>query len=361
MKFAKHSKHKDGIQIEFDPYAEDDSKALKPLESYGTGPKHGTPVWLPEPPPIEGDLTAAGMVQLYWMALLRDVPFIEWNASQMVCVARKELNGMGLDLFYPEFQDHPFPHDSITLPVPQSERMWGGIRCYANDYGLDTSSVDEMAEGSLSGREWPMLVEEQCSTFRHTAMLVHSDHPIQFGIEFMLWLLQQGATFKDGAGLVDGISMAERLIGMAHNEALEHAFANKWHYRHMRPSALAANYESGTIKMPDVAANSIAVELTRKKQGNVYLSQCYPEGEPPHPAYPAGHSACTAAIRVAQHVLEADGDMIEKAVKEGSHTVSISRSWAGVHHYYDNIEGIRLGQYIADAVVAREKPKLLAG
>jgi len=108
--------------------------------------------------------------------------------------------------------------------------------------------------------------------------------------------------------------------------------------------------------------------------GSWLLPQAYPEGCPPHPSYPAGHAviagACATALKACfdeTHVLpdpvDASPDGKELVPWRGpdltvggeldklASNIAIGRDFAGVHWRSDGIEGLRLGEEVAIAVL----------
>lgn len=72
---------------------------VNPLSGVGTDLEGVDPldVTIPEAPPFNGDVAAVEMVELYWMALMRDQPFDQWAiggtaANQLATAAFTELN-----------------------------------------------------------------------------------------------------------------------------------------------------------------------------------------------------------------------------------------------------------------------------
>jgi hypothetical protein len=53
---------------------------------------------VPPAPPFNGDVAAAEMMELYWMALMRDIDFADWATNGMAAKAVDELNKRNADL-----------------------------------------------------------------------------------------------------------------------------------------------------------------------------------------------------------------------------------------------------------------------
>lgn len=133
------------------------------------------------------------------------------------------------------------------------------------------------------------------------------------------------------------------------------------------------NHVTGLADYPmhDDLLNSPVLERVYNKCGSYLLPQQYPEGVPPHPAYPAGHAtiagACATVLKavmdedaVIENPLVASEDGLSLHPYTGGETltvgaeinklasnISIGRDTAGVHWRSDSIEGMKLGEKVA--------------
>lgn len=119
---------------------------------------------------------------------------------------------------------------------------------------------------------------------------------------------------------------------------------------------------------------SAALEETRRRNGSALLPQAYPEGCPTHPSYPAGHAviagACATVLKACldeSHVIPdpvmASADGLSLVPYQGSQltvggeldklaaNVAFGRNFAGIHWRSDGIEGLRLGEEVAIALL----------
>ena len=71
---------------------------------------------LPPPPKWDSEAAAAEMIELYWMALLRDVPFAEWDTNPDVQAAAAELQPLGLYLDRADPTNVAFKNSSVVFP-----------------------------------------------------------------------------------------------------------------------------------------------------------------------------------------------------------------------------------------------------
>jgi membrane-associated phospholipid phosphatase len=109
------------------------------------------------------------------------------------------------------------------------------------------------------------------------------------------------------------------------------------------------------------------------------LPQAYPEGSPMHPSYPAGHAVIAGACATVLKAFFDESFPIEEPViptvdglrltplsgaaltvggeiNKLASNISVGRNIAGVHWRSDALEGLRLGEEVAIAVLRAEKP-----
>jgi len=167
------------------------------------------------------------------------------------------------------------------------------------------------------------------------------------------------------------------LVARVANIAQKHAWYQKWAvHRRARPEKFGGrvhNHITGKADYPmhrDLL-NSPVLSKAYEKWGSYLLAQQYPEGVPPHPAYPAGHAtiagACATVLKammdedaVIENPVVANTDGTELVPYAGTQpltvggelnklaaNISIGRDTAGVHWRSDSIEGMMLGEAVA--------------
>lgn len=122
---------------------------------------------------------------------------------------------------------------------------------------------------------------------------------------------------------------------------------------------------------PDVFSSQAASRVFGKS-GTYLLPMAYPEGAPPHPAYPAGHAAIAGACVTVLKAFFKESFVIPKLVQASADGLSLlpfsgrpltltvggelnklaanigmGRNFAGVHWRSDLTEGLKLGEEVA--------------
>jgi membrane-associated phospholipid phosphatase len=225
---------------------------------------------------------------------------------------------------------------------------------------------------------------------RDLAEYVHRDFSYQAFLNAALILIGLGAPLSSENPYASYIKQApfvtfgapQILDVVAHVAVLglHAAWYQKWFvHRRLRPEAMAGRLEAERLfqrryPVHDDLRRSRAVASVFDATRSRLLPQAYPEGAPTHPAYPAGHAtiagACTTVLKAFFHgaapfpspvspdrpgaalqpyagpPLTVGGELDKLASN-----ISIGRAAAGVHWRTDSIEGMRLGEQLAIAVL----------
>jgi membrane-associated phospholipid phosphatase len=311
-------------------------------------------VAMPPAPAFAGDETGAEMVELYWQALLRDVPLDSLGESPLAMAAATELSGLP-GYAGPTAEDGSIPPELLfrgTLPGDDVGPHLSQFLFAPIPEG-DTLTVEQryrvLAEGGdyLTGYdEWlacqngaaPTAAEvyaddrRYLTTGRDLATYVHRDAPYAAYLRGALILLGMGAPFDPanpladggGAGAAPGTSASVPFVDFGGNDVLDavagvtvpvqHAnWCHKWLvHRRLRPEAYGGRVvrtKSGDADYPIPASllDSQALAETVAQFGTGLLPQAYPEGAPLHPSYPAGHAGIAgAAVTVLKAYFDED-------------------------------------------------------
>ncbi len=315
-------------------------------------------VCAPAAPACDSPRTAAETVELYWMALLRDVPFREYGSDDLVSAATDELAGL-TDLAAPTAPGAVFrgtvpgarrgPHVSQFL-YKDFER---GVRRrdqllrvldpgvdYLTDYDewlavqngqVPNGGINRTLPGGPSSADAGIRTDERyIVTGRDLATFVLENTSEQPYVNAAL-ILQNGEEVTRGglpldegmpvggnvpAGFVDysrsGYQSLVAGIVQAHKHA---AWYHKWRvHRRLRPEEYGGRLyhvledtvvdgQSAVDRYPidDQLTDSRAVERSRDRFDTPLLPQAYPEGSPTHPSYPGGHAvsagSCTTVLK----------------------------------------------------------------
>lgn len=360
-------------------------------------------VQIPAAPLFASERRAAEMNELYWQALLRDVPFARYADHPLAAAAVADLRRYALwsgltvqNLFRgPTAGDRVGPYLSQLLyrTVPY------GMTTIAQRYAAGTAGQDFMtsvAETIAIQRgaapSAPLVLDGAPHFMRNgrdLAEYVHRDFSYQAFLNAALVLLGLGAAAVDDAnpykastnlggfvtfGGPDVLGAVANVAGLA----LKAAWWAKWAVnRTLRPEVFALRVQqhvAGVRSYPihgSLLASSVLPELTAR-HGTLLLPMAYPEGSPLHPAYPAGHAtiagACTTVLKAFFKEGAAFPDPMQPddagaalapwtgapltiggELDKLASNISLGRDIAGVHYWSDGVEGMRLGEQVAIA------------
>ena len=150
--------------------------------------------------------------------------------------------------------------------------------------------------------------------------------------------------------LSDLVGHAIRMVGPC-------VFALKWDVGMARPEEVAWKIMNDELEVPEEHRERV-LKLLRKINYETFESSAdftaYPEGSPPHPSYPAMHSAASAS----SFWLSVTMNLSEEQLCEArmlDYSIAYARTVAGVHYGTDNITGLMMGQEI----LAQKLPRYL--
>ena len=287
---------------------------------------------------------ALDMLERYWMALCRDLPFHEFTGSTLIAAAIADLNRLGWyeefgfelkpqTLFRAQYKGAitgPLVSQFLYLPSPFGPSLISQRNrtvLAERDYLTDPESWAGVNDGAIdpTGKDAHDPDPYYIRNLRDGAAWVHSDLPHQAPSYAAQLLWSWGRDYWSDAnpykrmirkstpfttwGLPDILG----LIGLAANYALRFAWFQKWCvHRRLRPEVFAQRVHRGRTEAVDLGIHPVLfdsdvlerifehnrqqnLKLGRGIHGSYLLPQAYPEGSPAHPAYPAGHSAVIAA------------------------------------------------------------------
>jgi hypothetical protein len=311
--------------------------------------------YVPPAPRFSSREATAEMVELYWMALTRDVLFTDYDTNALTQMAAADLSRFGAAFRGPKdpttgmvttgtlFRDAlpgvllgPYRSQFSYLPAPYDGNFLDQ-RILSTVPGVDYLTsypewlrVQMGCQGaeSLSYQPEPHYIRNG----RNSAIAVHNDIVYQDNYTAMLVLVFPFAVpsesglvlfpvdpgnpylrYPNQTGFVTfGSTHIATLLPEVINRALKAAWFQKWFvHRRLRPEEYggrihntftgAANYP---IDVADLAASPLFTNtpsdgLIYQTYGSYLLPQAFPEGSPLHPSYPQGHStAAGAAVTV---------------------------------------------------------------
>jgi len=359
-----------------------------------------------EPPPEYASAHfAADMVELYWKALLRDVPFSQYESNDLVRRASAELTSLGafcgprrgttidalnvcrggsrgglLGPYVSQFLWRDLPWTPIKVPMKIRIAVPG------RDYMTTVDDWRAIQNGGLAAVNEFETQPKYIRSARDLAEFVHRDFTYQAFLGAALMLLKMSAPLDGGipyqysvnqGGFVTfGAPDILHFVATVANLALKSTWYQKWlQHRTARPEEIGARVHFALRKQSVSPLHadllkSEAVGLTKEKFATALLPQSYPEGAPSHPSFPAGHAAIAGAcatilkawfaetwVLPQTFVPAADGLSLQRyegpdltvggELDKLAENVAYARNFAGVHFRSDAAEGLRLGETVA--------------
>ncbi len=370
---------------------------------------HGLP--LSVSPAFASVETASEMIELYWQALTRDIPFAEYGTHTLTTKASAELSRLS-GFRGPQVHGAVTPATLFRGPTPGdlvgpylSQFLWLDVQ-HGSMTLTQRNRVPVANEDYL--RTYPEWLTVQrgfpparitrldptpryLRTGRDLAEYVHRDYPYQAFLNACLMLLSLGAPLKgdypykksltQGGFITFGPPDALDCVARVASPALKVSWYHKWLvHRRLRPEAFGGrvhNQLTHVAEYPlhaDLLTTTVLEEVARTTRSYL-LPMAYPEGCPTHPAYPAGHAtiagACATVLKAffqETHELptpvEVSADGLSLVPYRGpaltvggelnklAANIALGRNAAGVHWRSDSIEGLMLGEAVATQVLA---------
>jgi hypothetical protein len=364
----------------------------------------------PPAPAFNSAQTAGEMVEDYWYALTRDVPFSQYSSDPTIAQACTDLSKLS-DYRAPNVNGQITP-DVIfrglspgettgpwisqflwkTIPFgsaqfPQLYRTTVAGDDYMTTYPAWLNVQKGVAAGSNVFDPTPRYILNN----RDLSEYLHRDFMGQANVLATLLLLSYGApalnpsnpylsSSTQSGSITFGSQAALDLMWSAPINALHAAFSQKWLvHRRIRPETFGGrihNHVTGAAKyaIHSDVLNSAALQATFKARGNYLLAMPYPEGCPTHPSYPAAHAVVGGAgvtmlkamfnesFVIPSPVVPSDDGLtlvpyngdpltVGSELNKLAANVSLGRDACGVHYRSDGVEGMRLGEEIALSIL----------
>jgi hypothetical protein len=369
---------------------------------------------LAPPPRFASAEQASEMVELYWQALLRDVPFADYDTHPLARRAAEDLSriadfagprdaggrvspatlfrGPGVASLTGPYLSQ-FLYKDIFLPpmwVPQKVRTAvSGL-----DYLMAHDGWLACQNGALTGvnrfDEHPRCLRNG----RDLGEFVHRDFTYQAALDACLVLLKAGA-LPSGANpykhsrtqsgfATFGAPYLFYLLAVVTQVALTVAWYQKWWvHRRLRPEEYAgrvALHNGGRARYPldSAVLNSEGLAEVARRHATALLPQAYPEAAPTHPSYPAAHAVIAAAgvsvlkaffddSALVPHPVVPTADGLALVPYTGppltiggeldklAWNIGMGRDFAGIHWRSDVAAGLDLGERVTIAVLRELK------
>jgi membrane-associated phospholipid phosphatase len=367
---------------------------------------------IPPAPRIDGPQNSGEAAELYWMALARDVPFVDFGRSALVAEAAEDLSDFSDfrgpkrggrvtpdtlfrgttrgDLRGPyvsQFLLRDIPYG--TLLVPQRLDTVGPTD-YLTSFA-DWLAVQNGGPSPAEARDFQR--RRYVQTPRDLAHYVHFDALYEAYLNACLILLGANAPFdvgnpynfsrnQTGFGTYGGPHVLSLVTEVA-TRALKAVWYQKWFvHRRLRPEEFGGRVHvtlTGQREYPidREILDSVAVKRTFEKFGSFLLPQAFPEGCPTHPAYGSGHAtvagACVTVLKAwfdesfalgGPVVPTTDGTGLEPFTGPDAGVLTVggelnklaaniasARNMAGVHWRTDFSEAVLLGEQVAIGIL----------
>lgn len=292
------------------------------------------------PPAFSTKEIAAEIAENYWMAILRDVPYSDYEANQIAAAAAADLTQFGADFKGAKDTNGqvtprvlfrgltagdkagPYLSQFFYQPcffganeVNQKIRTVRGVGDGGQNYMTDFSSWLAVQNGVS-----PTQTDIFDPTFRYMrngrdiGQWVHID--VLFQAYFQAFLIIAGlgvpsdagnpynnSATQIGFGTFGGPHIATLLCEVS-TRALKTVWNQKWFvHRRLRPEAFAERVDRTAYHSANYPVHpEILTSVTTASRlggylpsGNAFLPMAFPEGSPTHPAYGAGHATVAGA------------------------------------------------------------------
>ena len=369
----------------------------------------------PAPPNFSSAEAAAEMVELYWLALTRDVPYAAYGSDPMIAAACADLNTQTgyrgprsagqvtpANVFrghFPGELEGPYLSQFLVRPIPHGPyEHEQRLRPFVAGNNFQVTYADWLL-AQRGGGAGPTPAESTSvyqRNGRDLSTYLLTDYGAQPALEAALILNRLGAPANPAlpvlapneAGVIGGFNQFVQLLGGAQGPAIAACFYQKWQvHRRARPDAYSGrvqNHLSGRANYPIPAEllNSAALAATFSRYGNYLLPMAYKVGNPTHPSYPAGHASSAGAtvtvlkalyrgdfVLTGNKVASADGSSlldyagpltVEGELNKLAANIALGRDTAGVHFRSDGVEGLLQGEGVALAFLAELRQTLPA-
>ncbi|MBE9053955.1 vanadium-dependent haloperoxidase [Nostocales cyanobacterium LEGE 11386] len=368
----------------------------------------GRAIAMPPAPRIDSPLNSGEMAEIYWMALLRDINFTDFNNHALVKEAIEDLSkfsdfrgpkvegkitpetlfrgNYAGDLVGPyisQFLLKDIPYGSLTISQRQ-ETVVANV-----DYMTEYDEWLNVQNGGSVGQDKFDPQRRYIRNIRDIGQYVHVDALYEAYLNACLILLGLGAPVDEGNpyknsknqigfGTFGGPHVLSLVTEVA-TRALKAVWFQKWSvHRRLRPEAfggLVHNQLTGRAKYPidEEIFGSSALKKVHSRYGTYLLPMAFPEGSPTHPAYGAGHAtvagACVTILKAwfdeswvipqpvvpnseGTELIAYTGNDVGKLTVGGelnkvAANISLGRDGAGVHWRTDYTESVKLGEQIA--------------
>jgi len=355
---------------------------------------------LSPPPPFASQATATEMVELYWQALMRDVPFRDWESSPLARAAVSDLTAAGMPLateatlFRGETAGErrgPLVSQFLWLDIPyEATTVEQRFRAPSRGQDFVTTFAEWLAcqRGAKPRASIRFDAPRYISSFRELCEYFHRDFSFQPFMDAALIIQGMGGDavlsrtnpYRCSTGQFGDITLGNRnvlsLLAQASLLAQKASYYYKWQvHRRARPEVFAARIDVQLDGRKSYDLHPAVLECEgaariKHAHGSWLLPLAYPEGCPTHPSYPAAHAvnagACATILKAFfdEHFVipgpvqaTTDGAQLEPwrsdpltlggEIDKLASNIALATDACGVHFRSDSIRGLKLGEDVA--------------
>ncbi len=308
----------------------------------------GSPsVAFPPAPKFSSDQVGNEIIELYWQALTRDVPFIQYNQSPRVQQAVADLNNFlpsykgplgGNGTITPQVYSRGILRGDTTGPFlsqfflrdipygaqPISAKIISPEANIKNDFMRTRDKWLRIQTGQTPDREDEISIDTRrfIRSGRDLAQFVRNDAIYQTYLNAALLLMTPGKSgglgvpvnpnnpyradtggYRKQNNFVEfGPSQLLSLLGEVSVRAHKAIWYQKWNvHRRLRPEEYGGRIFFTLTRQRDypisqlIYRSSVFQTMLNLGYGSVLLPQAFPEGSPMHPSYGAGHATLAGA------------------------------------------------------------------
>ncbi|MBV8729533.1 MAG: vanadium-dependent haloperoxidase [Acidobacteriia bacterium] len=364
----------------------------------------------PPAPAFASAQAAAEMVEDYWQALTRDVPFSQYGTDPTIAQAVADLNKLSdyrgpkangqitPDVIFrgptPGDLTGPYMSQFLLKTVPMGAASMPQLYRTAvagDDYWTSYADWLRGQRGGASGSNKFDSTPRYIRNGRDLALYLLVDWSGQANVMAGLILNSFGAaalspsnpylhSATQTGSVTFGAAQLIDLVNRMPNPANRACFYQKWLvHRRVRPEAFGGrihNLIAGVAKysIHSDVLNSAALKAVFSLTGSYLLPQAYPVGSPLHPSYPAAHAVTAGAgitvlkalfnesFIIPSPVMPSDDGLslvpytgepltVGGELNKLASNIALGRDAGGVHYRSDGVEGIKLGEAIAISIL----------
>jgi hypothetical protein len=344
---------------------------------------------LTAPAALASAAMASEMIEVYWAARARDIPFARFGEDDTIAAACAELSTDPTHVFRRDGPLYAGPYisqflyiDLLREPAPPAPHV-ATFAVPGHDYLTTRDALIAMQRNPVYAETQREDRPRYIFTLRCLADYISRGFDVLGNTAAFLTSMPDDAK-QPYFDAIEMNALAARAQAIAGNAVY---FAKFMVHRRVRPEALALLVDrvraGESLPIHPALPHSRAVDAHETANANALLPQVYPSGCPPHPSFPAAHAIISGAnvtifkafindeIRFPETVApNADGTALVEQSATGltlggeldklASNYAFGRIAAGVHYRSDCLAGLHLGEAAALGVLrdrARAAPR----